>query len=562
VRIRLSHWEGTKATPHGNVALLFYALTISYSIPRAHPFHPSSRSCTISFPLASLRAHSHIQTDIHLSILTSTMAPRKQPKGPTAKKASTRRAVKATTATKDTIDQNTAAGKEQELIPFPYEVKRATRKDTIIGHLETEVAKHHDTALQLKEALEELERLKGGSGMEQEAEAGGDMEKEQEDMEEDLDDAEGDDGEQWNGISQGQLPDAGNGMMADKVQSLETAMNQFARGLRDVTTTVNRSFQELAAGINKEGTTQPSQIVDVDGDYDVDGDGFATSGGKSDWHDLMARFDTAGEKDMLSIAKGEIMPEKIYLCIPRDSDFFPDTTDETKDKLRWDEEGPYLEKKDSAPYDKTKVFRNLAKAVTSPMHFQHAWGWFMVLVNYHYKDADLNSAMMQFGAEVVQYDGIYKWEDCLKVYVNLARPILRGNLDQRVKLFKEANFAAALSKCQRVERLRVPMLNNPQPAFASNLVRPAPPPVFIEGVEVCRRFNKGLCSNPCMNGRRHACLNCRNPAHKAFQCPVPGSGDNLNSGQAVTTMAQRPPQSSTGFQPRNFGQNNHISGRS
>lgn len=158
----------------------------------------------------------------------------------------------------------------------------------------------------------------------------------------------------------------------------------------------------------------------MEGNQDEDDDGFAVLGGKSDWFDLMARFDTAWEKEMRSISQGEIMPEKIYLCIPRDSDLFPDTTDETKDKLRWDQEGPYLEEKDSAPYDKTKVFRNLAKAVTFPMHFQHAWGWFIVLVNYHYKDAALMSAMMQFGSEVVQYDGIYKCEDCLKVYVNLA----------------------------------------------------------------------------------------------------------------------------------------------
>lgn len=108
------------------------------------------------------------------------------------------------------------------------------------------------------------------------------------------------------------------------------------------------------------------------------------------------------------------------------------------------------------------------------------------------------------------------------------------------------------------------MLRNSQGVLSSNLVRPAQRAVFIEGIEVCRRFNIGLCNNPCISGRRHACLNSRNPMHKAFQCPVPGAGDNVNNGQAVTSMVQRAPQPPTGFQPRNFGQNNNNnnSGRS
>jgi hypothetical protein len=489
------------------------------------------------------------------------MAPRKQPKTITAKKTSARRAAAGANI----------AGKEVAplgQLPFPYEVKKNTLKDTITRYLETEVAKHHDTSVQLEDttvqlenALRQLEALKNGdAGKEVEPGAGGKEDLEQD--EEDDEDEEMDDGEAWTGIS-----GAGAGHsntddidISGKVQSLEQAMAQMAKGLRDVSTTVNRGFQDLAAGNHAAtlnmATTHPDGPADHLGDgFDSDADSFAITGGKSAWDDLMARYDSAGEKDMLQIARGEIMPEKIYLCIPRDSDLFPEVTEEANDKVRWDEEGLYLEKKSSAPYDKTKVFRNLRKAIATPLHFQHAWGWFMVLVNYHYKDPALNSAMMQFGAEVAQYAAIYQWEDCLKVYVNLGRPILRGNLDRRIKMFNEANFAGALSKCARMEKLRGP-LANPGPNNAGLPPRPTPPPVFIDGVEVCRRFQKGYCDASCP--RRHACMKCRSPMHKAYQCTAPGAMDSSTVGPVAMGMAPRPSQPTTGFQPRTFGQGNGV----
>lgn len=382
----------------------------------------------------------------------------------------------------------------------------------------------------MEEALRQVEALKEGvARKELEPDTGGReaLEHVEEEDDEEMEvEVEMDDGEGWTGISGAGRADSDGIDISGKVQSLETAMAQMAKGLRDVATTVNRGFQDLAAGnhpaVSNMAATHrdgPDDHLGHDNDgFDSDADSFAITGGKSAWDDLMARFDSAGEKDMLPIARGDIMPEKIYLCIPRDSDLFPEVTEETNDKVRWDEEGPYLEKKGSPPYDKTKVFRNLEKAVATPMHFQHAWGWFMVLVNYHYKNAALMSAMMQFGAEVVQYAAIYRWEDCLKVYVNLGRPILRGNLDRRVKMFNEANFAAALSKCPKIERLQGPLVN---PVFnnAGLPSRPTQPPVFIDGVEICRRFNKGHCDATCP--RRHACLKCRSPMHKAYQCSAP-----------------------------------------
>jgi hypothetical protein len=117
----------------------------------------------------------------------------------------------------------------------------------------------------------------------------------------------------------------------------------------------------------------------------------------------MSGYVTAGEKEMRAFSKGDMVPEKLYLCIPRDSELLPDVTEHT-DKLRFDAKGAYLEQKGSVPFEQTKVFKTLQDAIPSPIHFQHAWGWFMILVNYRYTNPALLGAMMQFGCEVVQYD--------------------------------------------------------------------------------------------------------------------------------------------------------------
>lgn len=376
-------------------------------------------------------------------------------------------------------------------------------------------------------------------------------------LQDDDDDYDMDDGEKWAGIGGDDHSDSGNDGLADKVESLEDAMMQMARGLQAVTTTVKRGFKDLANKVNGDqpmakqhaGAATNARSGGYDGVFDLDTESFAVIGGKSEWEDLMARYDSAGEKGMGTIARGDMMPEKIYLCIPRDSDLFPEVTEDAEEKVRWDELGPYYDKKGSKAYDRHHTFKNLAKALPTPMHFQHAWGWFMVLVNFHYKDAALMSAMMQFATEVVQFDGVYKWDDCLRVYVNLARPILRGNLDQRIALFKTAPFALQLSKCPKVERVRVPLITT---STAPPVTRP--PPVFFNGKEVCRKWNKGLCPFQCPHDRSHVCLKCGFATHKDFQC-----GTTFAHGPAGTGTAQRGFQASGGSGPsRPQGPNNGM----
>lgn len=179
-----------------------------------------------------------------------------------------------------------------------------------------------------------------------------------------------------------------------------------------------------------------------------------------------------------------------------------------------------MEMKGSVAQQRDKVLKTLLIAIPTPLHFLHAWGWFMTLVNYRYKNPSLLGAMMQFGCEVAQYDGNYRWTDCLKMYMNLARPLLRGNLEAKIYQFKNANFPLVLSKCPQVEKGRTTTaarLSGHTSASASTST--APPPIASE--EICKNWNKGMCPSPCPHLRKHGCLACTRPGHRAYQCGTP-----------------------------------------
>lgn len=130
--------------------------------------------------------------------------------------------------------------------------------------------------------------------------------------------------------------------LAGKVKSLESTMATIAQGLKAVSETVNHGFKNLAA-LNQSAPTQNSKkrirlasTSDVEDSTDSEDSSAASMTGESDWDDIMARYDTA-EKEVRKIAKGNFSPEKLYLCIPRDSDLCPEIQQESKDKLRWDD---------------------------------------------------------------------------------------------------------------------------------------------------------------------------------------------------------------------------------
>jgi hypothetical protein len=476
------------------------------------------------------------------------MAPRKTAKTAVARKASSRvrqPTEKAAGTTSDTAPQG--------LLPFPYEVKNKTTKQAITSYLQEEVEKHLDTNMKLQEALDRLAQLEGseggrvgGHGREGAdgvlgaGEKVGDLREEEDDpLDQDDDEFEEDDNgmnwDTWGGIADAAQND---NLLENKVNSLARSMSMIAKGLQTVTRDVTNGFQNLAAG-KKVDRLSSSPVPDKrreqtpgSSDDDSDHDSVLFSGGESDWDRLMARYDAAGEKEMDKISRGKMLPEMLYLCIPRDSEMFPDVPDE-KDKLRIDGKGAYVEKSGSSAEARDATFRKLAVAIPSPLHFQHAWGWFMTLVNYRYKSAPLMCAMMQFGCEVVSYIGNYRWSDCLKMYMNLARPILRGDLDQKIKLFRNANFPLVLSKYRTTEKALSAVFAAQTGNFTTSVSATSAmfPPVFVDGVEICRKFNKGSCQVfPCPFQRKHACLACKGLNHKAHECDQRASAGTPNNG--------------------------------
>jgi hypothetical protein len=464
------------------------------------------------------------------------MPPKKTTKTAATRKTSARNKSKTTTPAE--------AQPQTQTIPFPYDVSRKTVRDKLIKHLEEEVAKHHATTLRLKEA--EL-RLEGGmdkegengngadaqGGLEQEGTganaagigAGHDGDDEEEDEEMDVD------MEEWNGLGDGHdKATSGDTDLSNKVQAMENSISSIARGLQAMSNSVATGFKALA-----------SANRDDEGGYESQDASVVFAGGESAWEELMARYDNAGGKELLQIAKGDLMPEKLYLCIPRDSDLFPDIDLEGQDKLRWDDKGAFVETKNSTTFNKLKWLKALNQALPTPAHFQHAWGWFQILVNYQYQNPSLLSAMMQFSCEIVQYAGNYAWTDCLKIYANLARPILRGGLDMQIDAFKRANFGAEISKCARLERPRTGQVfaANAFAGSTSTFNRAVP-----QTIDICRKFNKGTCEGAtCAYGRKHACERCLGSGHTVLQC--------TSAYFAAPGSFNQPPNGSTGYRPAN-----------
>jgi hypothetical protein len=316
------------------------------------------------------------------------MARAKSTKAPAAKKQSARlRQANVTTPPAGTSPTRPP-------LPFPYEVKTRTTRQTIAGFLEEEVAKHYDTNLKLQEALDRLAALEDGNESTpqqtsnmidgtKEREGGdkgmagalrGGVQAPDDDDEDSFD--EDVEMEQWGGIGETRKEDDG---LVGKVTSLERSLSTIAQGLQSVTENMARGFQQLATMNKDERDAASPRSVRGKRDtraqdaYDSDGSSIRYTGGESEWDKLLSRYDTAGEKEMRAISKGDLVPEKLYLCIPRDSELFPDVT-ENSDKLRFDAKGAYLEQKGSVPYEKAKVFRTLHEAIPSPSHFQHARG--------------------------------------------------------------------------------------------------------------------------------------------------------------------------------------------
>lgn len=218
-----------------------------------------------------------------------------------------------------------------------------------------------------------------GTQQQEEEEVGGNGQGDLEEGDQDHQQGDGDyeemEMEGWGGIEgMGQGDDSGDGL-ANNVTSLERTKATIARCLQNVTKNMSLNFRALADGyINARDLSSPvsvrvGRLTQGRTGYQSDDSSVRYTGGGSDWDQLMLRYDTAGEKEMRSISKGDTVPEKIYLCIPRDSALFPDVAEDS-DKLHFDAyaKGPHLKQKGSVPFEKSKVFKASQGAIPSPIH--------------------------------------------------------------------------------------------------------------------------------------------------------------------------------------------------
>lgn len=120
-------------------------------------------------------------------------------------------------------------------------------------------------------------------------------------------------------------------------------------------------------------------------------------------------------------------------------------TTEKGGRLEYDPSSNQFTISDAGPaHVREKNLKRLAKTLDHPIKFAHAWSWFVCLTNYRYRDPDLSAAMMRFGWKVVAYSITNEWATVLRVFVELATPLLTGNLLRVKSSFDSVSFAEAL----------------------------------------------------------------------------------------------------------------------
>jgi hypothetical protein len=91
-----------------------------------------------------------------------------------------------------------------------------------------------------------------------------------------------------------------------------------------------------------------------------------------------------------------------------------------------------------------RTLQRLVKTLDNPIKFSHAWTWFVCLTSFRYRDPELSAAMMRFGWKVVSSASTCDWSTVLRVYVELAGPMLTGILLQAKGMCGTRSFAEHL----------------------------------------------------------------------------------------------------------------------
>lgn len=229
---------------------------------------------------------------------------------------------------------------------------------------------------------------------------------------------------------------------------------------------------------------------------------------------------------------GELHPAKIFQAIPSDSVLYPMVeTTEKGGRLEYDPSSNQLTISDAGPaHVREKNLKRLAKTLDHPIKFAHAWSWFVCLTNYKYRDPDLSSAMMRFGWKVVAYSITNDWATVLRVFVDLATPLLTGSLLRVKSAFDSVSFAEALgpyrtnSTVQSISAfgntVAYPTISSEMAGGGGAVTQSSSGQVNAAKGDkpICRRWNKGICDG--MGCKfRHICLHCK-AEHPQTICPI------------------------------------------
>lgn len=253
--------------------------------------------------------------------------------------------------------------------------------------------------------------------------------------------------------------------------------------------------------------------------------GWTPPGGESD---ISHHYTALPAGKLEKIMMGDIQPTDIYQAIPSDSVLYPIVnTTEKSGSFQWDSAtGQFTLSDGGLAQMREKGLTRLSKTLDQPIKFAHAWGWFVVLTNFKYRDPDLSAAMMRFGWKVVSYSLSNDWAICLRVFAELATPLLTGNLLQVKERFDTVSFSEALGPY----RSQV-SANSSTSSFANTVVNPGPvsasvsatapstvkPAAKADKLPVCRRFNEGKC-NGIGCRYQHICYSC-GFGHPSIYCP-------------------------------------------
>lgn len=297
------------------------------------------------------------------------------------------------------------------------------------------------------------------------------------------------------------------------------------------------------------------------------------SGGESD----IARHYTAlPDGELQKMMMGNIHPTKIYQAIPCDFVLYPviETTDKGG-QLEWDLTNNKLTVADlSGAHIREKNLKRLVKTLDSPLKFAHAWSWFVCLTNYKYGGRGLSAAMMRFGWKVVAYSINTAWDVVLRAFVEIATPMLTGNLLAEKAAFDDPRFmetlgpyraAGAAGSVANSSTLSNTVAN---PGTASDTAQSAKANTAQTGQQsnkpICRRWNKGECDGIACT-YRHVCLRSKQE-HPQMSCTVqsatfaaPHSGYVMPPGYQPQTGYYQQPASFA--QPQQFHGNQGFNGQ-